>query len=416
MTRTSKILLTTVGLAVLLALVAAIAFHGLSRDSDPPDESNLTVTWDDVPDAENGFIAMVAAGERVEMPEQEDLREKTGELLSEDHWNSELAAMLLAWNREALAGFDEACAKPRFQFPHRRYDDPAVKLGPSRGLVRLARLRARLALARGRPEDALRDGRALVRFGHRFQHGRGSLIQFLLGGLLKEMGIVTLEDVLGEGLPPDLLREAARETLPAADDADGLADAARIEYRMLADLVDDVAEGRLTKRDLGFEPPSPRDTASGYVFQPNRTKRWMAADYLWLVENAGRPWAEVPPFELAVHPDEAPSLATRNLVGRMLYARAAVSCEGLLEEVVADRAQARATALLLALDAEETETGRLPESLEALTPEPFDAVPLDPFDAAPLRWDRSRRTLWSTGPDLTDEGGNPETDLVYPLP
>lgn len=51
--------------------------------------------------------------------------------------------------------------------------------------------------------------------------------------------------------------------------------------------------------------------------------------------------------------------------------------------------------------------GKLPESLSELVPDTLPAIPADPFDEQPLRYRRLPQgfTVYSVGPDFTDNGG-----------
>jgi hypothetical protein len=51
--------------------------------------------------------------------------------------------------------------------------------------------------------------------------------------------------------------------------------------------------------------------------------------------------------------------------------------------------------------------GKLPDSLSELVPDMLPAIPKDPFDEQPLRYRRLPQgfTVYSVGPDFTDNGG-----------
>jgi hypothetical protein len=53
-----------------------------------------------------------------------------------------------------------------------------------------------------------------------------------------------------------------------------------------------------------------------------------------------------------------------------------------------------------------------PKSLEALVPEFLPTVPTDPWSGKPLRYAAATGTVWSLGPNGTDEGGAPEPSSV----
>jgi hypothetical protein len=57
--------------------------------------------------------------------------------------------------------------------------------------------------------------------------------------------------------------------------------------------------------------------------------------------------------------------------------------------------------------AHSTLESKSPQSLSQLVPNTLPAVPEDPFDEQPLRYRRLRQgfTVYSVGPDFTDNGG-----------
>ncbi len=60
----------------------------------------------------------------------------------------------------------------------------------------------------------------------------------------------------------------------------------------------------------------------------------------------------------------------------------------------------------LGLRLHELDTGRLPDTLAELVPKYLAIVPEDPYSGEPMRWNAGRKTVYSTGPDGTDDGGH----------
>jgi hypothetical protein len=83
--------------------------------------------------------------------------------------------------------------------------------------------------------------------------------------------------------------------------------------------------------------------------------------------------------------------------------------------------QARGVAALrlamtaIALEQYRTSHNRYPDNLSGLVPAYLDAPLTDPFDGHPLRYRKQAAgyVLYSIGPDLKDDGGNPGKDLVF---
>jgi hypothetical protein len=79
-----------------------------------------------------------------------------------------------------------------------------------------------------------------------------------------------------------------------------------------------------------------------------------------------------------------------------------------------DRANVAAAAVLLASRLYALDKGRLPRSLGELSPDYLKAIPVDPYSptGAPIhcRVDADGLTVWSVGPNTTDEGGQVRFD------
>ena len=73
-------------------------------------------------------------------------------------------------------------------------------------------------------------------------------------------------------------------------------------------------------------------------------------------------------------------------------------------------ARRRLASLAVAMTIYRIKTGGLPESLDTLAPEFIETIPTDPFNGEPMRMVRSSNggaVLYSVGPDLKDDGGQP---------
>ena len=142
-----------------------------------------------------------------------------------------------------------------------------------------------------------------------------------------------------------------------------------------------------------------------WQLRPNRTAARLADI------TRGRIRGEELPRQL----DGPPSLSTRvawwlggNVSGES-YAWSFAALPDRIAEMLAEQSLSRDSLLrtTLAIRVFSLEHGRYPEQLSELVPQLLPAVPLDPFDPAEseMRWDSSRRVLWSIGGDGIDDGG-----------
>lgn len=128
------------------------------------------------------------------------------------------------------------------------------------------------------------------------------------------------------------------------------------------------------------------------------------------------PWQRDPPIYVPVR-DEVFEQSDTNPLLRLIvgaYTRAAETAD----EATLHR---DAALIMLAVAQRRLDTGAWPGSLDSLVPEYLDAVPVDPADGAPLRYtlrdgEPHERRLYSVGPDATDDNGEGDDILLFPLP
>ncbi|MCX5685705.1 MAG: PsbP-related protein, partial [Planctomycetota bacterium] len=114
---------------VLVALVAAgvVAMAILGIDEDPPDDSDMQVTWAEIPEADNAFTYFNQAAQKIYWPDERKKGEPLYDMLSGETWDDALAKEVLERNSEAFALFEKGMACPQFQFPDPRISIPEMK-------------------------------------------------------------------------------------------------------------------------------------------------------------------------------------------------------------------------------------------------------------------------------------------------
>lgn len=92
-----------------------------------------------------------------------------------------------------------------------------------------------------------------------------------------------------------------------------------------------------------------------------------------------------------------------NATGEMMVA-GSISGDTVMESLARSRlAVHRALRVVIALHRYQLARGSLPATLEALAPAFLPAIPMDPFDFKPLRWDASKRAVYSIGSDRKEQ-------------
>lgn len=396
-------------------VVAAAAGSGWALgEQATPFPEDLQVVRREVPKADNGFRLLVFKANDIYWPDREEGMLAARMLAG--HWEQgadELAVRILERNSEALKRFDLCLRRPLFQFPKSRNN--SAWLRTSNEWLRLGRVVALRAMAKGRAgrgAPAVEDAMRLVRLGHRIEAGQGNLLHWNSGSRLKLLGLACMARLLpaAEMQPRDLVRYA-RELGNYRAHAIGLQDAYRWEYGVLHRQVDGLVSGPIDPMELGIvlNHDVMKRWKSPQHFDPVRTKKLLADGIrLAIVGLSHYEPGRLPGLlqELA-RLREAVQNQKENPVGVMFYKNSLG--KGILvplRQVAKENTYVAAVRTLLALKAYRQKQNALPQRLEELVPRYLDDVPRDPFSGEPLRYDRSRRIVYSVGDDRKDTGGS----------
>ena len=413
-------------LAIVLASLGAagvVAMAVLGIDEDPPDDSDMQVTWAEIPEADNALTYFNQAEQKLYWPDENRTMPLVG-MLSGETWDDALAKEVLERNREAFALFEKGMACPRFQFPDPRKS--SLQMVPWVRITQLASVRAAATYRTGRHEQAFDEALQLVRFGYLCENGRGGLTGNLIGIGARVLGTRLIQRMLPQtNLGAENLQKVTAQLAACPADGKGMADAMRIEY-LFAIYVHETTFGNLISR----RTISPANLAypwrflwSRFVYKPNETKRMLSESLRVEVQNATKVYMQIHHPALRFGPPEGESswwyvakvYAPGNGIGRLLSGLPAIALVPQIEGACIDRVPTRATSALVALKACKAKTGRLPQSLAELVPEYLGAVPVDDMDGKPLRYSPEKKVLYSVGKDLADDGGSKKKDIVFEI-
>ncbi|MGB2937436.1 MAG: hypothetical protein WBD05_04460 [Phycisphaerae bacterium] len=438
-----------IALAIVLAVLVAAGFAALivlSIDEPPPDVADLEVHRVDVADEGNGYtylreaakvlwwpgydsgVARADAGLLDEpLPDKDPAETEKAELLDRiadgEVWDDALVDEVLAHNAETFALIEKALACPHFQVPPVLSVDTRVpEIFDWLFLMKLQAVRARALFKRGREKQAFDEALSIIRMGHTIQGGKGSLIHYLIGNMMKGWGLeITRQMLSATVLDARQLKTCASGLVLYAESDDGLAETFRAEFQFCMGTLEDLlnsrrarhGSGQVPEEEHGEVPPSLRDllrrkgATAGFAFKPNETRRLFAEAFRTAIENVPRPYAEAQEIK---HPwSEQRGFVRRfcsgNIVGKMLCAILLPAENGVLKTKAQTKTDLNATRVLLAMKAFKVGKGRLPTTLDELVPEYLDAVPLDDFDGQPLRHNPEKKVIYSVGKDLQNDGG-----------
>lgn len=424
-----KVLIVVIVVSALVLAPAATWLGIISVDEPPPDDSDLRIERADLPDEQNAYGYFTRMSEVVDMPKETGEPSEEGEpaepppgralvdaILDGRAWDAAFVENLWQRNEETIRLLDEGLACETAQAPRLRIDSEIPEVSTFLDLARLLELHAMLLLKEGKHEAALEEAMRLVLLGHRIEGCKGGLVHYLVGAMVKRVGLVRLRTMVSETtLAPDVLVAYARRLGDYRANEQGAADAIRVEYEMEIQVLEDVKAGKYSLREImSFDgsrrpgsPPPP------FLFHPNETRRLFVEAYRLMLESVPLPYAEMKP-KLESIPDMRVTRVTAldwstwlkgNSVGVRLYCVLMPANEGFLAQTCREDVGLAAARTLLALKAFRVEKSRLPETLDELVPEYLDAVPLDDFDGKPLRYSAEKKVIYSVGKDLKDDGG-----------
>jgi len=413
--RIPVILLVVLGIAVILAVIGAMVWHVLSKDEPPPDVSDLAVVRLDLPDERNAFAYFEKAAAAMDWPELHEYEPPAGTPADSEEWEERLVAEFLKRpNEECLRLWEKGMAVGSCQVPEvTGFDHKMPYLKQWRAMTRLLNARATHDFREGREALAFDREMRIVEFGRMIQDSGGSVIHYLLGKHIKNIGLWRIRHWLSKTtLSPEQLLPLVERLAAYESNRKALADGYRVEYQAVAAMVDDVVAGDYEK--LGILGMKQEKRLSRYKFKPNQTKR-MYADFIrWLISNGSKPrweWKADLREDVVLlfdAEDDAvrQSMLKGNVMGKMLVSMAGAALLRVNSEACMESWEVRATRAMIALRCYEARTGELPDNLQALVPDYMEEVPLDPFDGKPLNYSKEEGLISAASEEYRRRNGS----------
>ena len=326
-------------------------------------------------------------------------------------WDAALARQVLDRNREALALFKKAMARPHCRFPKVGLMDDMPGLYLCLTLSRILSVRSKQEQVDGSPESAFETAINQVRFGDRLARAKGPPFVYLHGLAVGQTGYGRIQRLAAEATVPAVtLRDYADRLAALAPAPETLADAFRVEYEGLAEYLDGLRSGKYDPEEVG-----PFDVVPflPYALHVNRTKHLMADAARTGVKAAGQPYcdalSEIQAWRKGLSTTGSASWLPRefrpNALGLTFFDCISAKYGFDIQTRCHLAVSHAVTQAMLGLKAYKTRHGRLPQTLDDLVPEYLKAVPVDAFDGKPIRYDPAKRILYSVGKDGADDGG-----------
>lgn len=371
-----------------------------SRDVPAPDVSDLVVETIEVPNEDNAYIYFEKTVDSFDWPEDD---RRVDSILVDGQWDEEYVAGLLSRNAQTLALVKRGLACREYQ-PREEPKLEPPKL-PYLWLPRIAKL---MALETMREKRAGRVRNAWESCLDRYRLfclsaicPRG-VVEYAVSSTVLCRALDEINQLLVESAPQEKELIRLSEALSNVGSLDGgMVRAIKEEFQLISEVID----------SPGFRGVG-GSLFSGYLFQPNRTRRICAQFFRAGIQVASQPYAQVRVAEFGALPQSETQrrllCLRRNGAGGIVVG-SIVSSSAIMGPVTARcLAQSRLDGLRLvaACRLYEIRYGRLPETLEALVPEYLKEVPRDPFDGKPFRYLPERAVVYSVGKDLRDSSAS----------
>lgn len=411
--------LGAVALGGIVTIIAAFPMGIGSRDIAPVDDSPLRREVINLPDDQNAFTFYEKAGNALVYPVKSKEFDK---IFEGEEWDDTLVREVLDQNAKCLALLADGnrlqrCIVPRVT----AHDTRTGYLANWRGIGRLLVVKAACHAQHRETDQVLATLRELLQFASRVESDAGCLIQYLVGGSIREMGMKNIRNLIRTDLLNDAQLKELHDMLGAnPPSTQGLVLAWKTEYEIWSNYVDAYSRGELPLNEAGgYDPPAwLKRIAIRQILHPNRTKQDMAMFYSELINQVTNTYANtklssVDGFLVSRQEsgDKARRFAkfgTSNRMGAILCGLFIPPSQAVVKRKCSIEVSYAATTTLAAIYRFRRESHTLPESLGALASGFLVCVPADAYDGQPLRYSREKAILYSVGEDLQDSGGSRE--------
>jgi len=388
---------------ILLCILIVLGITGLyfyaSRDIPPPDVSDLVLERPVIPPEKNAYTYFNAATNSFYWPTNRTL---VSDYLKGMPVDDAVIQDLISRNEETFRLINEGiqcdiCLVPEIN----GLDDIFPYLSKWMTTAKILSVKARHDRLAGNHTEATATCITLLRFGNLIQKNPESLVNYLVGKGILNLGLTQAQDLVGEkDFPLENLSKLADTLVSLGPFDSGVIRAFKGENKLSALFFEQIQQRRFWwKWTHLFD----------YLFQLNRTTLIYANLNRDAINNAPRCYADMKHFEtgsergfknifsLLTHP---------NGLGKILAELSVPTLAIPLTEKCRVECNVSATRLLVALNAYQKMEGQLPDNLQALVPEYLPSVPKDPFDGKPFRFSPALRIIYSVGKDLKDSGGS----------
>ncbi|MDO8513117.1 MAG: hypothetical protein Q7S37_01310 [bacterium] len=324
----------TIGAVILISIWTVQAFSlfvALERsDLKSYNDSDLRVKKMVVQESDNAYPIMLQAKEVLKVSEADsDLMNDT---LNGKNWNEPAVKKLLDTNRQALVYFDQMTEKryfvdPNFDPETAGVDYTLIGFTELRKLARLQLVKAELMSKQGNDKQALIESIKVVKFGEIIMNSQPTLIQYLVGLAIKNMGLQRMEAIVDRGkLDKAFLATNAADLAPLRDSRAGLKLALKQEYMFSSQVFEEIMKNPEKYNERGLARVG--TMRSFYYWKPMKTKKLDADLARGMIKHVEAPCGKANSYhrEALINTDnKIRFLLTENAIGKTLVEMISVS-------------------------------------------------------------------------------------------
>lgn len=385
----------------------ALFSYAFIADEEPPDLSDLRVTFTHPPEEENAYALLTKFVATLPPDPSESTPEEIHSARifeNEVAWDQTVVASVLSRYSPDLADtVRTALQAPESEAPEiKSFADLVPEVAHFRSLAKILTQQAALAWHTGDHTRAAELNLLALHLGSRISQSRGGLISVLVSAAIEGIALTAIQKHSDSpDIPPEVLRHYLAQIGRHEIRPEDYHTAYKLESVFFANIARNLGTNDFGSITGAGKSPLHFAMALPGVWQPNRTVRWHAECMRAAIAGTKMPDY----YESVPWPHRA-----QNMAGRILLTIMVPSLSQVTTACHRIRANLRLTQIYVALRLYQLEhNGTLPADLAELVHEYLPAVPLDPFGGQPLRYNRDLTTIWSIDKDhltITDADGD----------
>jgi len=407
--------LSIVALFLIVVLAVAGWFFYVTREVKVHDE-DLVVTFENVPDEENGYFALGKARKELEESGFDtDALCVTNDIPSDE--NLEVYRLFVKEHPNVLSRFYSVAGYKHCRCPIDEgvpmFEQDIMPVASLYLLGNLSLCNIEFLIQEGHQEEALGALVAHMRIGQMIQNDANKLVSGVLGLVIHNQSLKLLVCYLSQGVFSETQLPALNELVVILQDGSDWKRMAKAEYssskEICASTVDAVR--------ANFPSITPARMVKVF-YNETRTLKPMARYYYELLESFGDPDVQVrfPVIDTEKFSalDWLRLYVSGNIVGPLIHAVTIPSIINVNRTVSEQRSRVGLVELYLASWKYYDEQGELPDELNQLVPEYLSELPVDPYGkGAGFLYDPAKNEIYSAGVERSEKQDDLKISLGF---